>query len=238
MEWNVGFLPTLSFELKTIQLGSSHKDRLLKSCRSCGSNTANIGNFILLQIWEKRMLCVNSSSGWNCIYFGQIPFYEKKILWTSVEFSISIFFPNSFLKIVNYYFKKGIRFYFVYSVFFLKLYLCTICIPGSWEGQKRISDPQELEVFPWGCWEWKQGPLKEQPVSLAEAEPPVQTQHCDFYVILFYMLPLQNDPNSLNFVLFHSWPHILGLLFWSSLMVTKIKTEALGKPGGYSTTEP
>lgn len=91
-----------------------------------------------------------------------------------------------------------------------------------------------------GCLEWNQHPLREQQAKCSSE----QLSHLSsastvtFQVILFYMSPLLNGPSSFTSVLVYPWQHILGLLFWSSFMVPKIKTRAWGKPGGYSPTEP
>jgi hypothetical protein len=43
--------------------------------------------------------------------------------------------------------------------------MCITCVPGT-HGQKRVSDPLELESQKIVCWELNLGPLKEQPVLL------------------------------------------------------------------------
>ena len=47
--------------------------------------------------------------------------------------------------------------------------LCAVCVSGALSGQKRVSDPLELEFngceLPCGCWELNLGLLEEHPLS-------------------------------------------------------------------------
>ena len=90
------------------------------------------------------------------------------------------------MSIVNQsYFKRGFKKYkytfthfkFEFRIYFLcvwlcclHVYLCTVYMPGAFRGQKRASDPLELEltvvVSHYGCWESNPDPLQEQPVFL------------------------------------------------------------------------
>lgn len=64
-----------------------------------------------------------------------------------------------------------------FCFFFLSMYrcflvcLCVICAAGAPGGQRRVSEPLELELQvvcepPCGCWEFNPGPLEEQPLDL------------------------------------------------------------------------
>ena len=56
---------------------------------------------------------------------------------------------------------------YVYEYFLVSM-LCTTCLPGAWEGQKRTLDPSRLKLGacepPCGFWKWSSGPREEQPV--------------------------------------------------------------------------
>lgn len=63
--------------------------------------------------------------------------------------------------------------------------MCTTCIPGACECQKRVSDPLGLELQPLcGPWELTLGPLEEQPVLLT-VEPSLQLPNIFFKIPRF-----------------------------------------------------
>lgn len=181
------------------------------------------------------MFCVNSSSGWNCIYFCQVPFSEKKILWTSVKFSIYIFFFKNCKLLLQ---KKIFIFILCVQCFSWRY----ICVPYVFlvaeKTRREYQIPRNWRYSHGGAENgtrvlWKSSMFPLLKPSLLSRSNTATFMSYYFTCCYYRMTPILWV--LFCFTLGHTF---LGLLFWSSLMVTKIKTEALGKPGGYSTTEP
>lgn len=54
-------------------------------------------------------------------------------------------------------------FFLIFANLLTCVSMCTVCVPGDQGGQRRVSDPLEVELWMvvTGYWEWKLGGLEE-----------------------------------------------------------------------------
>lgn len=81
-------------------------------------------------------------------------FYKKPFLVTALWFSAPVCLTWHFFKIML----LDLFLMLCMWVFYLRVYMCTICMCGRYGGLKRVSSPLELELTngcepPGGCWE-------------------------------------------------------------------------------------